>query len=447
MGNNYDDGQFRSTRKRGRDASSMLRWVAVAVVAAIVGAGSTLAAIPLMLQYNLLPSPAVSAANLQPTSFSAPGAKTVNETVNVTVNDAIVQAVKRVTPSVVGVVNWQYEPNANGVGRSLQQYGVGSGVIFSPKGYIITNNHVVQGATKVEVVLGNKVHMYAQVVGADPYTDLAVLKIPSRYVKPQDVAQFGNSSTLQAGEPAIAIGNPAGLDFADTVTVGVISATQRVMPVIDEQTGLPIGDETVLQTDAAINPGNSGGPLCNILGQVVGINSSKIVAKGFEGMGFSIPINEVKLIAGQILATGHAEHPAIGVEVESLSQVPQQYQPNVPVNNGVYIVHVTSAAAKAAGLQHGDVIVAVNGHAISGVSALQTELWTNFKPGDVVTVTVYRGQQKLNMKVKLGILPPPPAPSTSQQPQSGGQFVVPFGGSGGSNGNNGNNGGSSFTFP
>ena len=431
----YDDGEFRSTRKSGKEPLSVFRWIAVAIVAAIVGAGSTLAAVPLMVHYNLLPSPSLSGANLQPTSFNAPGSKTVNETVNVTVNDAIVQAVKKATPSVVGVVNWQYEPNPNGVGQSLQQYGVGSGVIFSPKGYIITNNHVVQGATKVEVVLGDKVHMYAQVVGTDPYTDLAVLRIPSRYITSKDVAQFGNSSTLQPGEPAIAIGNPAGLDFADTVTAGVISATQRVMPVIDEQTGQAIGDETVLQTDAAINPGNSGGPLLNIAGQVIGINSSKIVAKGFSGMGFAIPINEVKLIAGQILATGHAEHPAIGVEVMDLSQVPQQYQPNVPVNNGVYIAKVTSAAAKAAGLQRGDVIVGVDGHTISGVSSLQTELWTHFKPGDVVTITVYRDQQKLNMSVKLGILPPPPAPQPSQQQGS----LSPFGGS--------SSGGNSFIIP
>ena len=423
----YDDGEFRSSRNRRKQSKAILRFVGVVAVAALVGSGSTLAAVPLLMQNNVIPSAAMSDPNLVSTSYGP------TQTVNVTINDAIVQAVKKATPSVVGVVNYQNMTNYAG-STSLQEEGVGSGVIFSPQGYIVTNNHVVQGATKVEIVLNDKRHVYAQVVGTDPYTDLAVLKIPQSYITPQDVAQFGNSSTLEAGEPAIAIGNPAGLDFADTVTVGVISATQRTMPVQDEATGQVLGQETVLQTDAAINPGNSGGPLLNILGQVVGINSSKIVASGFEGMGFSIPINEVKTITSQIIATGHAQHPALGIEGASLSSVPQQMQPNVPVTYGVYVSQVDSASARASGIKAGDVIVAIDGTKVTGFTDLRTVLWQNYKPGQTVTVTVYRKQQKLTFTIALSLLQAPPAPAqtANQSQSSGGSIVIPgYGGSSG----------------
>ncbi len=427
----YDDGEFKSSRSPKKQSRAILRLVGVVAVAALVGSGSTLAAVPLLMQNNVIPSAAMSDANLVNATYGT------NQTVNVTINDAIVQAVKKATPSVVGVVNYQNMTNYAG-STSLQEYGVGSGVIFDPRGYIVTNNHVVQGATKVEVVLYNKQHVWAKVVGTDPYTDLAVLKIPQSDIAPQDVAQFGNSDTLQAGEPAIAIGNPAGLDFADTVTVGVISATSRTMPVQDEATGQVLGQETVLQTDAAINPGNSGGPLLNILGQVVGINSSKIVASGFEGMGFSIPINEVKTITSQIMATGHADHPALGIEGASLSSVPQQMQPNVPVTYGVYVSKVDSATAKASGIKAGDVIVAINGTKITGFTNLRTVLWQNYKPGQTVNVTVYRKQQKLTFSLQLGLLQNP-IQTVNQSQSLGGSVTIPVPGFGGSSGG--------FSFP
>ncbi len=421
----YDDGQFRSTKNRGPGSSSLLRWLAVVVVSAVIGSATTMAAVPMLLQANVIQAPAASNANLQNMSYHN------LQPVSVKVNDSVVQAVKKVRPSVVGVVNYQMLPNSSGTSTSLQEEGVGSGVIFSSKGYIVTNYHVVQGATKVEVVIHKKTHVYATVVGYDPYTDLAVLKVPSSDIQPSDVAQFGNSSTLQVGEPAIAIGNPAGLDFADTVTTGVISATQRTMPVIDAATGNVIGEQTELQTDAAINPGNSGGPLCNIAGQVIGINNSKIVAHGFEGMGFAIPINEVRTIINQILTTGHAVHAAIGIEGESLSAVPAEYQPNVPVNYGVWIVNAMSASAKAGGLQHGDVIIAIDGHKVTGITSLRSILWTDYRPGQNVTVTIYRDQQKMNLTVKLGELPPPSnSPSSSS---SGSGAPNSSGGSSGTN--------------
>ncbi len=428
----YDDGNYRSTRSKGGKPKAFAKWAGVVIISAVVGSTSTMLAVPYLIKNSVIAAPGVASVNLEPTSYSV-------QPVTVQTSDAIVQAVKKVIGSVVGVVNYQAVQSYNGMpGSTLQETGVGSGVIFDPRGYIVTNYHVVQGASKVEVVLYNKKHVTATVVGDDPYTDLAVLKIPSSDVSPNNVAQFGDSATLQLGEPAIAIGNPAGLDFADSVTAGVISATSRTMPVTDEATGSVIGEETVLQTDAAINPGNSGGPLANIAGQVVGINSSKIVAQGFSGMGFAIPINEVKTIVNQIMTTGHALHPAIGIEAESLSSVPSQYQPNIPVNYGVWVFQATSQSAKQAGIQRGDVIVAINGQKVTGFSSLRTILWDHYQPGQTVTLTIYRGQQKLNLNIKLGDLPAPStsansANSSNSGSSGGGTIIIPnpFGGGGG----------------
>ena len=410
----YDDGEFRSTRRPMAAPRSPVAWIFVAFFSALVGSGATWLFLPPLVSSGLISLPASAS------SASAMAYKT-RQPVSVQLNDAIVKAVKAATPSVVGIINIQNTPNG------YEEAGVGSGVLFDARGFLVTNYHVVQGASKVEIILNNKRHAYATVVGSDAYTDLAVLKIPSYLVTPADVAQFGDSTDLQAGEPAIAIGNPAGLDFTDSVTVGVISATQRTMPVQDEATGQVIGQETVLQTDAAINPGNSGGPLLNIEGQVIGINSSKIVAKGFEGMGFAIPINEVRTITKQIMLTGHAEHPALGIEGESLSAVPQQYQPDVPVKGGVWVYKVTSVSAQAAGIRHGDVIVAINKTPITGFSDLRAVLWQNMRPGQWVTVSWYRGQTLMKGKIQLSDLPP----LQNQSANGSGSSLDPFSGFGG----------------
>jgi serine protease Do len=415
----YDDGKFRSTRKRGR-ATAAGRWVAVVVLSAAIGSAMTFAIAPNLIRQEIIPASNIIGPGLDDTSYTRGTGKT--EVVNVEVNDGIEQAVKKVLPSVVGVLNYQYLPSYGG--QSLQEYGVGSGVIFSKDGYIVTNNHVVQGAAKVDVVLDDKTYVDAKVIGTDPYTDIAVLKIPARYIKPKDVAVFGNSRDLVPGEPAIAIGNPAGLHFADTVTVGVISATQRIMPVEDEATGQSLGYEEVLQTDAAINPGNSGGPLCNILGQVIGINSSKIVAHGFEGMGFSIPINEVRRIVRQILLYGHALHPEIGIAVESLSDVPQnELPPGLPVKQGVYVVSADTAYAKAAGFRPGDVIVAIGARKVDGFWDLENDLNTYYRPGDHVSITVYRGSKREVLHEVLGEMPQHPSQLDQTQGSSGSDSV------------------------
>ncbi|MCL6637154.1 MAG: trypsin-like peptidase domain-containing protein [Alicyclobacillus sp.] len=377
------------------------RWFGVAGVSALIGATAALAAGPWvwnLAEAGATSSPAVAAANVQTTPAVA----------NVTVTDGIEQVVKKVEPAVVGVVDYTTQsPDtwfSTSTSGSPTESGVGTGVIFakdSQWAYVVTNNHVVDGADKVEVVLGSGKHLPATVVGTDMFTDLAVLKVPVADVKNVTPVQFGDSDNLQAGEPAIAIGTPMGLDFADTVTAGIVSAPKRVMPVEEPDTNQVLDYQTVIQTDAAINPGNSGGPLLNIAGQVIGINSSKIVAEGVEGMGFAIPARVVQNVAYQILQTGHAVHPAIGVEGYSLASLPAVLRPDVPVDYGVWVRTVTSPQASAAGLRPQDVIVAVDGHTVQSAADLRTYVFDNGQVGKTVQLTVYRGSQKLTLTVPL----------------------------------------------
>ena len=217
-------------------------------------------------------------------------------------NTAVVQAVKEVGPAIVGITTRVYDRDMFNrrveVGQS-----VGSGVLFDKKGYIVTNNHVVSGSKEVNVSLSNGKTVPGKVVGTDPSTDLAVVKIDGSDDLP--VAEFGDSDALQVGETAIAIGNPLGLEFQGTVTVGVISALNRSLDDIDQRFKL-------IQTDAAINPGNSGGALVTADGKVVGINSAKIAKEGVEGMGFAIPINSAKGIIQQLISNGKVTRAYLG---------------------------------------------------------------------------------------------------------------------------------------
>jgi serine protease Do len=320
------------------------------------------------------------------------------------VNNAITNVVKRVEPDVVAVVNYTTTSDFFTQQTQTQQSDIGSGVFFYKDAnwaYIVTNNHVVDGGTKVEVVLQSGKHVQAKVVGTDPYTDLAVLKVPISNFATVEPVQFANSDNIQVGEPAIAIGTPMGLDFADSVTAGIVSGTKRMMPVEEPTSQQTLDYQAVIQTDAAINPGNSGGPLLNISGQLIGINSSKIAASNFEGMGFAIPSNEVLSITSELIQTGHALHPAIGIQGYSLSSLPVGYVPNVSVDYGVYVQAVTSADAKAAGLRQGDVIVALNGKTVQTIADLRTALFQS-KPGQKVELTVYRGNDKMTINVRVG---------------------------------------------
>lgn len=395
MGFYKDDRPNRPTTTGMRHGA--MRWTAVVMLSAFVGSGCTLAALTGFPRHGVALATTVSSggnSNPVPTLSN----------VSVRVNDGIVQAVRKVKPAVFGVVNYSTVSDFFTQQTKLQATGVGTGVLFyknNQYGYLVTNNHVVEGASKVQIVMASGKHMHATVMGTDPYTDLAVLRVSAEDVRNIQPAQFANADDIQVGEPAIAIGTPMGLDFADTVTAGIVSAKNRIMPVEDPQNDNMVLDyQAVIQTDAAINPGNSGGPLLNIEGQVIGINSSKIAAANVEGMGFAIPSNEVRNIAEQIMQTGHAVHPALGISGWSLAALPEQLWPDVPIDYGVYVQHVTSSGTRAGGLRPQDVIVGIDNHTVKTMADLRTYLF-RMKPGQKVTLRVYRGSRELTVHVTL----------------------------------------------
>ncbi len=243
-------------------------------------------------------------------------------------NTFVVQAVKNVGPAVVGITNKAYMRD-NFAQKVLVEQGVGSGVIFDSNGYIVTNNHVVAGAQEISVSLADGRTMTGKVLGADQATDLAVVKIDATGLP---AVTFGDSDSLLVGEPAIAIGNPLGLEFRGTVTVGVISALNRTIELGDRKFKL-------IQTDAAINPGNSGGALVNADGQVVGINSAKVAADGVEGIGFAIPINSTRPILQSLIDKGKVVRAYLGVGLlDKNSAARNGYE--LDLDHGVYVAKV-----------------------------------------------------------------------------------------------------------
>ena len=320
--------------------------------------------------------------------------------------------VENASKAIVGVVNYQKEsspnlfetpfsPQNSQNGQTVEK-GTGSGVIWKKKNgkaYIITNNHVIEGATKVEISLYDGKKTTAKVVGADTLTDLAVLTIDASYAS--ETLAFGDSDSIRPGDTAIAIGNPLGLDFSRSVTQGIISATDRSVPV-DTSDGE--WELSVIQTDAAINAGNSGGALINTSGEVIGINSMKISESGVEGLGFAIPSNDVIPIINELIKNGEITRPYLGVSLANVAELPQYYLQNVPdtAKSGVMVTGIenNSAAAKA-GFQQEDIIVAVDGEKISTAEELRKQLYMNKKIGDKVSFTVYRGTTKKILKATL----------------------------------------------
>ncbi len=299
-------------------------------------------------------------------------------------SQAVVGAVERVGPAVVsvGLVRRAPEPLRR---RGLPEVrGIGSGVILTPDGYLLTNSHVVQGADRIEVRLVDGRAFTARVVGADPHTDLAVLQIPESGLP---AATLGDSSKLRVGQLVIAIGNPLG--FAATVTAGVVSALGRTLR---SETGRLI--ENVIQTDAALNPGNSGGPLVNVRGEVVGINTAVIA--GSQGLCFAIPVNTAKWVAAQLIRYGRVRRAYLGIAAST-----------VPVDRGLVVYHHLDAAtavrvmevqpgsaADRAGLRPGDLLVELQGRPVRNLDDLQAVLGQH-PPGVPLTVHVIRNGQRL----------------------------------------------------
>lgn len=402
----------------------------VAVVAALIGGGVGGGTAYWAMNHN---------ASLGVTDTSGKAGTTKISNVSVNQSSASEQAFAKVKGAVVSVVNMQKaESNSDGLdtfgglegifgqgnqqssssssnsSSSLEEASEGSGVIYQKKdgkAYIVTNNHVVSGSDKLEVILSDGTKLTASLVGTDSTSDLAVLTIDGSKVT--TVASFGDSSKIAAAQTVLAIGSPLGSQYATSVTQGIVSAKSRTIDVTDSN-GNTTGQATVIQTDAAINPGNSGGPLINLAGQVVGINSMKLSGSSssssdsatIEGMGFAIPSDEVVSIINQLVQNGKVVRPALGIEVRDLSTVSATQQKSVlklpsSITGGVVVAGFTSgSSAKTAGLKKYDVITALDGVNVTNTAELHTQLYKH-KVGDTIKLTVYREGQQQTVSFKL----------------------------------------------
>ena len=317
-------------------------------------------------------------------------------TVNTTdVETAITQAVQNVGPSVVTVVA-TIPGQQTFFGPTGDETSTGSGIFISSDGYILTNNHVIEGANQYQVIYADGSQQDATLVGTDQYSDLAVLKVTSTV---PSVATLGNSDALNPGETVIAIGSPLG-DFKNTVTVGVVSATGRSI-----DTGLGYSIDDLIQTDAAINQGNSGGPLVNLAGEVIAINTLVVRGSGTgtvaEGLGFAIPINTARVVSEQIIQKGYVSRPYLGISYQPITpRVATIYR--LPVQYGVYITDVAAnSPASQAGLQVGDIITGIDNTSLDETHAYINTLF-QYSAGDIVTLTIMRNGSQIQVKVTLG---------------------------------------------
>lgn len=391
----------KASRRRGFHFKGVLSTLA----AGIIGSVLTLTVLPHTDYFNELYSGTTKVENAVSNETSS--SNNSNDLVSVqktstSSSSSIADTVEKASKAIVGVVNIQEQQmNFNGNSEDVEN-GTGSGVIFKKqngKAYIVTNNHVIEGAQKIEVSLYNGEKTTATLIGADALTDLAVLEINDKNVS--TVLEFGDSSVLRPGDQVLAIGNPLGLDFSRSVTQGIVSATDRSITVT---TSAGDWDLNVIQTDAAINPGNSGGALINTAGQVMGINSLKISESGVEGLGFAIPSNDLVPIINEIIEKGKVERPYLGVSLASLDEVPQAYLQNLDqdINEGAIITQVdpNSAAAKA-GLNVEDIIISINGNKIENTSDLRKFLYSEIKIGDKIKLEVYQDGKLKTVEVKL----------------------------------------------
>ncbi|GGE52740.1 serine protease [Pullulanibacillus camelliae] len=406
---NDNDGSNKKPSRSPRYARS--GWFISGLLGALVAIVVFFIASPYLAKHNLLPgSNDSSQVSGIPTTDATSNSQN-HHTENLTIKnstDSVESAVDKVSPAVVAVINMQKQSDGTNFLQSdtLQEAGMGSGIIYKKSGqyaYVVTNNHVVSGADKLEVQFDNNTKVTGKLLGEDSLYDLAVIRIPSDKVN--KVASFGQSSALKRGEPVIAIGNPLG--FSGSVTQGIVSSNNRMIErTVDTQGGQVQYNAQVIQTDAAINPGNSGGALVNIQGQVVGINSLKIAETDTEGIGFAIPIDVAIPVINQLEKTGKVERPYMGIGLVDLSEVAGNIQQlNLPktVTSGLVVSQISSnSPAGKAGLKEGDVIVAVNSQKIKDYVDFSTYLYTKLKVGQTVKIDYYRNGDKKTTSLTLG---------------------------------------------
>ena len=318
----------------------------------------------------------------------------VVKNVNVTEN-GISSGIENVYDAVVVVENYQ-----NG-----KLVGIGSGFIYDIKGYIMTNHHVIDEATEIKVKLTSGDNVVASVVGSDEYADIAVIKIADSYVK--RVAKLGDNSKMKVGDTVFTIGSPISIDYAGTVTRGILSGKNRMVAVSVSNSSSSDWIMNVMQTDAAINPGNSGGPLCNVNGEVIGINSMKIVKSEIEGIGFAIPIEDAVEYAKLIISGEKIQRAYLGISMIDLT-VSNQYlrQQGITIDesvtSGVVVVSTEKDGPSAkAGLEKGDVVVKIGEYDVTSVAELRYYLY-KYKPKDTIEIKVIRGKANKTFKVTLG---------------------------------------------
>ena len=360
--------------------------------------------------------------------------KALNSSVTTTKEDKdnqqiTVNAISKAKDAVVSIVNYQSNSNNNlesilgGNSRrsgsdssdssELKPASSGSGVIYKKSGntaYVVTNNHVVNGAKKLSVILSDGTNVNAEVVGTDVWTDLAVLKISGDNVT--TTMDFADSDKIAVGETAFAIGSPLDVNLSNTVTKGIVSAVNRQIPMDVDGDGKNDWNQTVIQTDAAINPGNSGGALINNEGKLIGINESKIAKAtsnvSAEGIGFGIPSNEVKLITEQLEQSGKVIRPALGVQLVSVNTVDSdtlKSQLNFEGKQGVVVRFVENGTPAAqAGIEKYDIITKLNGEDVKDVAAVRKYLFEKTKIGDTVKVTYYRNGKETTTSVVVQAL-------------------------------------------
>ena len=367
-----------------------LKLLAVVLCCAITSAAS-LGVFVVMIQNGVI--------NVQSSEASSNAAFTISRVVNGDTSsdtsassDGTVSAMSdqdiaaKLTPSVVCIQNYQVTQNygfmqTDTSDSSVSPASEGSGIIMSEDGYIITNAHVVEGATSLKVMTSDGETYEAQLVGSDTVTDLAVVKI--------------DATGLRVADKVMAIGNPGGHELSSSVTIGYVSALNRA--ISNNTTGYTM---EYIQTDAAINPGNSGGALINEYGQVVGINSAKISATGYEGLGFAIPIDTAQPIISDLIQYGYVKDRAVlGISGQFIDSMTGRFY-GLP--QGEYVAQLNSSEAQASGLQVGDVITAIDGQQLDSESTLRSAILSK-KPGDTVTLQVYRSstQQSATVELKL----------------------------------------------
>lgn len=391
--------------KDKKESKHIFRRVLVGVLAClVVSAGSIAGFAALINNGTIRIQQTGSGSAFTIVKNSSSGAVSTTNTTATTNELTKQQVASKVLPSVVCIENYGSSQKTTTRGNSNQfgygngddgsdQYGgtdgtdgsavsptsEGSGIIMSTDGYIITNAHVVADQKALKVVLYNGKSYSAKLIGSDSVTDLALVKIDATGLT---AAEFGSSSDMKVADTVMAVGNPGGLEFNSSVTVGYVSALNR--EITNSETGSTM---KCIQTDAAINPGNSGGALVNMKGQVIGINSSKIVATGYEGLGFAIPIDTAQPIISQLKQYGYVKDRAIlGVSGDYIDSMTSRFY---GLSSGFYISSVTSQYISQAGIQKGDVITKIDGKDVTDNNVISAEIAAK-KPGDTVTLTVSR---------------------------------------------------------